>query len=266
MPPSLTSVQARQVNVEADGRTRPVAADEAAALAALHDGALRYADLRLKEIADWLAAAGRWEQTLLIVTASCGEDLGDAGTIGGPPSLHDTGLHVPLVLRCPNRIPVGIRVQELAQSIDLMPTVAALPAASSTQPVQGRALLTASGATAGPHRGRRRGLSRRRHERSPQGDPDAARKVRLAAPTKPTRCTIWRATRTSVATWPRASPSAPIVCAACCSTGWPTASDGRPSMRCRSPSRASGRPSSGKARASSESRKPRAARPPVAWG
>jgi arylsulfatase len=150
MPPSLTSVQARQVNVEADGRPRPVAADEAAALAALHDGALRYADLRLKEIADWLAAAGRWEQTLLIVTASCGEDLGDGGTIGGPPSLHDTGLHVPLVLRCPNRIPSGFAVQELAQSVDLMPTVAALAGCEIDAAVQGRALLTASGATAGP--------------------------------------------------------------------------------------------------------------------
>jgi arylsulfatase len=150
MPASLTSAQARNINAPADGRPRPVAADEAAALAALHDGALRYADLRLKEIADALAAAGRWEQTLLILTASCGEDLGDDGTIGGAPSLRDAVLHVPLVLRCPSRIPAGFVVQELAQSVDLMPTVAALVGCDIDAPVQGRALLTASGATPGP--------------------------------------------------------------------------------------------------------------------
>lgn len=133
-----------------EGQARSVARDEAIALAALHDGALRYADLRLKQIADALASEGRWEQTLFIVTASYGEDLGEAGTGGGPPALGDARLRVPLVLRCPRRIPAGFAVEEFAQPVDLLPTIAALTGCALDAPVQGRALLTVSGATVGP--------------------------------------------------------------------------------------------------------------------
>lgn len=149
MPPAATAAQARNVNQLAE-RARPVSAEEASALAALHDGALRYADLRLKQIADALAADGRWDQTLLIITAGYGEDLGDGGSIGGPPSLRETALHVPLVMRCPRRIPAGFVVAEFAQSVDLLPTVAALTGCALDAPVQGRTLLTAAGATSGP--------------------------------------------------------------------------------------------------------------------
>lgn len=149
MAPALTALQARNVHQPSPATARPISADEAAALAALHDGALRYADLRLKQVADALAADGRWDQTLFIVTAGYGEDLGDAGTIGGS-ALRDTALHVPLVLRCPPRIPAGFVVEEFAQPTDLLPTVAALTGSALDFPVQGRALLGTAGATAGP--------------------------------------------------------------------------------------------------------------------
>jgi arylsulfatase A-like enzyme len=149
MPASLSPAQARHANQAVVGRTQSVTAEESAALAALHDGALRYVDLRLKQVADALAADDRWDETLLILTASYGEDLGEGGIMGGP-SLRDTALHVPLVMRCPRRIPAGFVVQEFAQSVDLLPTIAALTDCDLDTPVQGRALLTASGATAGP--------------------------------------------------------------------------------------------------------------------
>lgn len=150
MPAALTAAHARAVNQIIDGQARPASADEAAVLAALHDGALRYADLRLKQIADALAADDRWERTLFIVTASYGEDLGETGTVGGAVSLRDATLHVPLILRCPGRIPGGFVVDEFAQPIDLLPTIAALTGCGLDAPVQGRALLTVSGATPGP--------------------------------------------------------------------------------------------------------------------
>lgn len=149
MPQALTALQARNANQPTGATAWPVGADEAATLAALHDGALRYADLRLKQIADALVADGRWDQTVFIVTAGYGEDLGDAGAIGGP-ALRDTALHVPLVLRCPSRIPAGFVVEEFAQPTDLLPTVAALTGCALDVPVQGRALLGTAGATAGP--------------------------------------------------------------------------------------------------------------------
>jgi arylsulfatase A-like enzyme len=150
MPDALTAAHARQANRSVEGPARPVSADEAAALAALHDGALRYADLRLKQIAEALASDGRWERTLFILTASYGEDLGDAGTVDGPPALRDTTLRVPLILRCPGRIPAGFVVEEFAQPVDVLPTVAALAGCALEAPLQGRALLSAGRASAGP--------------------------------------------------------------------------------------------------------------------
>ena len=129
---------------------QPVSTDVAAALAALHDGALRYADLRLKQVADALAADGCWDQTLFVVTASYGEDLGDGGALGDAPGLRDAALRVPLLLRCPGRIPAGFVVEEFAQPVDLLPTIAALTGCTIDAPVQGRALLIASSVTAGP--------------------------------------------------------------------------------------------------------------------
>jgi arylsulfatase len=149
MPPALTAPQAPTVNQPATGTPRAVGVDEAATLAALHDGALRYADLRLKQIADALMADGRWDQTLFILTASYGEDLGEAETTGAT-TLRDTTLHVPLILRCPSRIPAGFVVEEFAQPSDLLPTVAALSDCALDAPVQGRVLLGTAGATAGP--------------------------------------------------------------------------------------------------------------------
>jgi arylsulfatase A-like enzyme len=151
MPAGLTAAQARAANQPGDDTARPVvSADETAALAALHDGALRYVDLRLRQIADALAAGDRWERTLFIVTASYGEDLGERGSLGGPASLCDATLRVPLLLRCPGRIPAGFVVDEVAQPVDLLPTIAALSGCPLDAPVQGRALLTASGASTGP--------------------------------------------------------------------------------------------------------------------
>jgi len=150
MPAGLTAANTRTANLPVEGPPRPVSAEEAAALAALHDGALRYADLRLKEIADALAANRAWDRTLCIVTAGYGENLGETGTIGALPALSDAALRVPLILRCPGRIPSGFVVEAFAQPVDLLPTIAALTGASLDPPVQGRALLDAAGASAGP--------------------------------------------------------------------------------------------------------------------
>ena len=146
----LTSAQVPRMRQRIGGRERSASRDEAAELAARHDGALRYGDLRLQQIADALAGEGCWEQTLLIVTASYGEDLGEGGSADGANLLHDARLRVPLVLRCPGRIPAGFVVEEFAQPVDLLPTIAALTGCPLAAPVQGRALLTVSGATAGP--------------------------------------------------------------------------------------------------------------------
>ncbi|MBX3027551.1 sulfatase [bacterium] len=116
--------------------------------AAWHDGALRYLDLRLREVADALAAAGRWDRTLVVVTATHGRALAESA---GEPSFSPAGLHVPLLLRAPGRVPRGFVVEETAQLTDVAPTVLSLAnVAAPDAPMQGRALLRDGAATPGP--------------------------------------------------------------------------------------------------------------------
>lgn len=117
--------------------------------AAWHDGALRYVDLRLREVADALSADGRWDRTLVVVTANAGQPLAAAGA--GDPDFTPAALHVPLLLRAPGRVPRGFVVDEITQLTDVAPTILSLArVAAPDAPMQGRALLRDGAATPGP--------------------------------------------------------------------------------------------------------------------
>lgn len=120
-------------------------------LTALYDGGLRYVDHRLNEIADFLRARDEWDRTLLIVTADHGEYLGERHLMGHRVGLYDPVLRVPLVVRCPGRVPQGFVVEDLAQMTDIAPTILRLlDITDDTAQMQGRPLLEGSRATAGP--------------------------------------------------------------------------------------------------------------------
>ncbi len=129
----------------------PMSEEDFVILTALYDGELRYVDMRLKEVADALIAQGRWDQTLVIVTSDHGENLGEHGLMSHKFVLYDTLLRVPLIMRCPPRIPKGFIVEEAAQLTDVLPTVlAVLELGNADSRVQGRALLVEGQATPGP--------------------------------------------------------------------------------------------------------------------
>ena len=116
---------------------------------AWHDGALRYVDLRLREVADALIAAGQWDRTLVVVTATHGRGL--EAERPDEPSFSPAGLRVPLLLRAPGRVPRGFVVDDVAQLPDVAPTVLSLArVAAPDAPMQGRALLRDGAATPGP--------------------------------------------------------------------------------------------------------------------
>jgi len=125
--------------------------DDRAMLAALYDGALRYLDNRVREIAELLQARGRWDDTLCIVTADHGTRLGEHGLLGHKFFLDDGVLRVPLLLRCPARIPAGFVVDELAQTTDVLPTVLdTVGLREAAEALPGRALIRDGRATPGP--------------------------------------------------------------------------------------------------------------------
>jgi arylsulfatase A-like enzyme len=153
LPHGVTAARVRTVNQDGDkylARQVHMGEEDFTILRALYDGGLRYTDMRLREVAELLRAAGQWERTLLIITGSHGENLGEHGMVGHKWGLHDTLLRVPLVLRCPLHVPQGYVVDELAQTTDILPTILRvldLPVEDGT--VQGRPLIEHGRATPG---------------------------------------------------------------------------------------------------------------------
>jgi arylsulfatase A-like enzyme len=128
-----------------------ISAADAASGSGLYDAALRYADLRLGEIAGFLRHRGVWERTVVVVTADHGALLGARGVLGHCAGLHDDLLRIPLIIHCPAHVPQGFVVDELAQTTDLFPTILQLAGIGQDETVRvGRALLDAARATPGP--------------------------------------------------------------------------------------------------------------------
>lgn len=92
-------------------------------LQALYDGELNYLDARLGELIADLRRRGLLDNTLLVVTADHGDSLGEHDQIGHRVSLFEQLVHVPLVIRWPERFAAGARVAEQVQLIDLHATL-----------------------------------------------------------------------------------------------------------------------------------------------
>lgn len=89
----------------------------------LYQGELRTVDGHLGELVAALTAAGVLNDTLVIVTADHGENLGEHGLIDHMLSMYDTTIRVPLVIRFPSRVEAGRVVPEVASLVDVLPTI-----------------------------------------------------------------------------------------------------------------------------------------------
>jgi hypothetical protein len=88
--------------------------------AATHDGNLLHLDRQLEVIFERLQAAGRWEETLVVVTGTCGENLEARPETGGP-DFAAVLVDQPLLLRLPGLSPG--REPAPVTLLDLTPTL-----------------------------------------------------------------------------------------------------------------------------------------------
>ncbi|MBX6342800.1 MAG: sulfatase, partial [Thermomicrobiaceae bacterium] len=110
----------------------------------LYDAALAYDDERIGQLIETLRAAGALDDTVVVVTADHGENLGEHALLGHKLCLYDTLLRVPLIVRYPGAFPRGERVRRQVQGVDLAPTLYALLGLADRwldQPGGGRSLL-----------------------------------------------------------------------------------------------------------------------------
>lgn len=94
-----------------------------AAVRALYSAEIAYQDEQLGALLDALPAAAPPEDTLLIVTADHGENLGEAGRWDHVFAVNDYLAHLPLIIRFPRLFPAGTRVAGQCQILDIVPTV-----------------------------------------------------------------------------------------------------------------------------------------------
>jgi len=104
-------------------RTTPPAVLEM--LGRLYDGEALYTDWLVGRVLEVLATHGRARDTLVVITSDHGENLGEHGHLAHVFSLHNTLLHVPLLVRWPGRIGPGTRA-DVVQLLDLFPTLLAV--------------------------------------------------------------------------------------------------------------------------------------------
>ena len=89
----------------------------------LYEAEVSIADEHVGELLDAIEGLGVLDETLVIVTADHGENLGDHGLIDHVYSLFDTTVRVPMIVRYPPRFAAGGVVDGLVSLIDIVPTV-----------------------------------------------------------------------------------------------------------------------------------------------
>jgi len=116
-------------------------------LRGLYLGELAALDEHIGRLRDALVAAGEWEDTVFVVVGDHGENIGDHGFLGHQYDLHDTLLHVPLVIHG-DGFGDG-RSDDLVQHVDIVPTLldaAGVDAPKLRSQVQGRSVHPRTGA------------------------------------------------------------------------------------------------------------------------
>ncbi len=105
-----------------DGRVT-LSPDELTRLVELYDEDVAFADSQFGRFIDALKAEGLYEDALIILVSDHGEEFDDHGRWRHGKTLYGEQLHVPLIIKWSQGKGAGRRIHNLAQHIDLVPTV-----------------------------------------------------------------------------------------------------------------------------------------------
>jgi arylsulfatase A-like enzyme len=107
-------------------------------IVSLYDGEIRRADDGVAQIVEAIEKRGLGSNTLLIVTADHGEVMIRNGIFFDHHGLYEENIRVPLVMRWPEKLPVGYRVTSLLQQTDIAPTILKWAGAEPLDGVDGK--------------------------------------------------------------------------------------------------------------------------------
>lgn len=105
-----------------------------------YEGAIKYVDYSIRSLLDELDAIGVLENTMVIITADHGEELGEHGVFLHPlEMLYDAQLHVPLIIY--NAGYTGVTIDMPVNLIDIAPTITDISGLPAAESFQGRSLV-----------------------------------------------------------------------------------------------------------------------------
>lgn len=91
----------------------------------LYDGEIRYVDFMIGNVFETLKELGIEDKTVILITSDHGEQLGQHGLYGHR-GLHESVVHIPLIMWSPSIIPSGKVVEGYVQQSDICPTILSL--------------------------------------------------------------------------------------------------------------------------------------------
>lgn len=110
-------------------------------VSALYDAEVRYLDGLLEELDHFLMDQGIYDDTLLFLFGDHGESMTEHDIYWDHCGLYDQTTHIPMIIRWPNNIPEGKRIQSLVQHVDMMPTLLDLIGLETPKDLDGKSLI-----------------------------------------------------------------------------------------------------------------------------
>ena len=107
-----------------------------------YDAEIAYSDEELGRFLEAVKNSRPGEKTIVVVMADHGEGLGDHGEQRHGIFLYDATVRIPLIIVGPG-VPAGVRVQQQARTIDVLPTILDLLGIPAPSEIQGVSLVPA---------------------------------------------------------------------------------------------------------------------------
>ncbi len=108
---------------------------------AQYDGAIAYLDACIARLFTQLQSLGILDNTIVVINGDHGETLYDHQCWFDHHGLYDVTLHVPLIIRYPEKVPADRRISGYNQHKNLVPTLMELAGINTRQPFDGQSLM-----------------------------------------------------------------------------------------------------------------------------
>lgn len=123
---ALDHIEQSTFYMSGEGLVRDLTRDDVKQIRATYSALVSEVDANIGRLLDSLEANGQLDDTLIIVTADHGEQLGDHHLFGKL-GFYDQSFHIPLIIKSPKGFPAMLGVVDaFTESVDLTPTILAV--------------------------------------------------------------------------------------------------------------------------------------------